>query len=67
MHERDLHCSRCDGEMRFEVPPCSDGHDECPELVCTRCSTAEVAVPLTMRVWLRANSSRIAPQQRRAA
>jgi hypothetical protein len=53
--------------MRFEVPPCADGHEECPELVCTRCGLAELTVPVTMRVLLRAGAGRVAPQQRRAA
>ena len=37
MKEHELRCVICDGDMLFEVPPCADGHDDCPELVCTRC------------------------------
>jgi ferredoxin-like protein FixX len=64
--ERELRCVLCDGDMLFEVPPCPDGHDECPELVCTRCGAAEVLVPITLHVWQHPRG-RIAPQQRRAA
>jgi hypothetical protein len=68
VRERDLRCSTCDGEMVFEVPPCRDGHDDCPELVCTGCGTAEVLVPITLRYWIRrSNSNRVVPLQRRAA
>jgi hypothetical protein len=52
--------------MVFEVPPCEDGHDDCPELICTGCGTAVVTVPIVLRVW-RPRGSRVAPQQRRAA
>jgi hypothetical protein len=65
--ERELRCAICDGDMLFEVPPCPDGHDECPELVCTRCGAAEVLVPVTLRYWRRPTGSRVAPHQRRAA
>jgi hypothetical protein len=64
--ERDMRCAICNGEMLFEVPPCPDGHDDCPELVCTGCGAAEVLVPVTLRVWQRPRG-RVAPQQRRAA
>ena len=37
VREREMHCAKCQGEMIFEVPPCEDGHDDCPELVCTGC------------------------------
>ncbi|HEX8348075.1 MAG TPA: hypothetical protein VF657_25595 [Actinoplanes sp.] len=67
MREREMHCATCDGEMVFEVPPCEDGHDDCPELICTGCGMAVVTVPVTMRVWMRPRGSRVAPQQRRAA
>jgi hypothetical protein len=67
VHERELRCVICDGDMLFEVPPCPDGHDECPELVCTRCGAAEVLVPVILRYWQRPRSGRVAPQQRRAA
>jgi hypothetical protein len=53
--------------MRFEIPPCEDGHDDCPELVCTGCGLAVVTAPITMRVWLRPKGARVAPMQRRAA
>ena len=63
MSERELRCVICDRDMMFEVPPCTDGHDECPELLCTRCGAAEVLFPLSLRV----RRFKIAPQQRRAA
>jgi hypothetical protein len=32
------HCSVCDGERRFEQPPCADGHgSDCPEWACVEC------------------------------
>jgi hypothetical protein len=65
--ERELRCVICDGDMLFEVPPCPDEHDECPELVCTRCGAAELLFPLTLRVWQRPTGSVSVPQQRRAA
>jgi hypothetical protein len=49
------------------VPPCEDGHDDCPELVCTGCGGAVVLVPITLRYWGRTRGRRVAPQQRRAA
>jgi hypothetical protein len=64
--DRELRCILCDGDMLFEVPPCPDGHDECPELVCTRCGAAEVLMPVTLHVWSHPKG-RIAPLQRRAA
>ena len=70
MSERELRCVICDGDMLFEVPPCEDGHDECPELVCTRCGLAEVVAPIVVHLWLNPQGRRsgwIAPQQRRAA
>jgi hypothetical protein len=71
VREREWRCISCDGEMLFEAPPCVDGHDECPELVCTGCGTAEVLAPVTLRYWIRgsgtARAKRIAPHQRRAA
>ena len=68
MRERELSCSACGGEMVFEVPPCRDGHDECPELVCTGCGAAEVLAPVTLRYWSRViGANRVAPLQRRAA
>ena len=63
MGERELRCVICDRDMMFEVPPCAEGHDECPELLCTRCGAAEVLFPLSLRV----RPFKIAPQQRRAA
>jgi hypothetical protein len=65
--ERELRCAICDGDMRFEVPPCPEGHDECPELVCTRCGAAEALIPVTLRYWQRPPGRRVAPHQRRAA
>jgi hypothetical protein len=70
VRERELRCPACEGEMVFEVPPCADGHDDCPELVCSGCGAAEVLAPVTLRYWFRgtgARSNRIAPLQRRAA
>ena len=70
MSERELRCVICDGDMLFEVPPCEDGHDECPELVCTRCGLAEVVAPIVVHLWLNPHTRRtswVAPQQRRAA
>jgi hypothetical protein len=68
--DREMRCATCDGEMVYEVPPCKDGHDECPELVCTGCGAAEVLVPVTLRYWYRPHqltTARVAPLQRRAA
>ncbi|GLY01780.1 hypothetical protein [Actinoplanes sp. NBRC 101535] len=68
MHERELRCVICDGDMLFEVPPCEDGHDECPELVCTRCGAAEVVAPIVVHFWPQSGPpGRVAPHQRRAA
>nr|WP_296069679.1 hypothetical protein [uncultured Actinoplanes sp.] len=69
MSERELRCAICDGDMLFEVPPCPDGHDECPELVCTRCGAAEVVAPIVVHMWFPGQNKRgwVAPQQRRAA
>ncbi|HEV7964963.1 MAG TPA: hypothetical protein VGP57_20645 [Actinoplanes sp.] len=76
MPEREMRCATCDGAMVYEVPPCGDGHDECPELVCTGCGAAEVLVPGTLRYWIRPQAgwgttgfrgTGVAPQQRRAA
>jgi hypothetical protein len=63
--ERELRCAICDKDMLFEVPPCADGHDDCPELLCTRCGAAELLFPQSLR--LRRDRGRIPPQQRRAA
>jgi hypothetical protein len=66
--ERELRCVICDGDMLFEVPPCADGHDECPELVCTRCGMAEVVAPIVVHLWPGKHGARPAlPHQRRAA
>ena len=69
MRERELRCVICGGDMLFEVPPCEDGHDDCPELVCTRCGAAEVVAPIVVHLLsLRPGGPRrVAPQQRRAA
>ena len=69
MSERELRCVICDGDMMFEAPPCGDGHDDCPELVCTRCGAAEVVAPIVVHLWLRPGTPRhrVAPHQRRAA
>ncbi|MBG0568143.1 hypothetical protein [Actinoplanes aureus] len=68
MQERELRCVICDGDMLFEVPPCADGHDECPELVCTRCGAAEVVAPIVVHLWLKPDGKRrVAPHQRRSA
>jgi hypothetical protein len=67
--ERELRCVICDGDMLFEVPPCDEGHEECPELVCTRCGMAEVVAPIVVHYYRPAPGMprRVAPQQRRAA
>jgi hypothetical protein len=66
--ERELRCIICDAEMPFEVPPCTDGHDECPELLCSRCGAAELLMPISLRISPHPGERRtIAPQQRRAA
>jgi hypothetical protein len=67
VRERELRCAACEGEMVFEVPPCADGHDDCPELVCTGCGAAEIIAPVVLRYWIRSKSNRVAPLQRRAA
>jgi hypothetical protein len=67
VQERELRCVICDGDMLFEVPPCEDGHDDCPELVCTRCGAAEVVAPIVVHLWMPGKGRRIAPAQRRAA
>jgi hypothetical protein len=67
VEEHELRCVICNGDMLFEVPPCVDGHDDCPELVCTRCGAAEVLAPVVLRVWRRPGGRRVAPQQRRVA
>ena len=36
------HCPGCRAERVVEQPPCLDGHDDCPEWVCTECGTAIV-------------------------
>jgi hypothetical protein len=36
------HCPGCRAERVVEQPPCMDGHDDCPEWVCTECGTAIV-------------------------
>jgi hypothetical protein len=73
--ERELRCAICDGDMMFEVPPCPDGHDDCPELVCTRCGAAEVVAPIVVHLWFQPRDApnqhgrprRVAPMQREAA
>lgn len=68
MQDRELRCAICDRDMTFEVPPCTDGHDECPELLCTRCGAAELLFPLSLRLTSTGTPRRrVAPQQRRAA
>ncbi|MBW6436800.1 hypothetical protein KZ829_23945 [Actinoplanes hulinensis] len=68
MQERELRCAICDGDMLFEVPPCEDGHDDCPELVCTRCGAAEVVAPIVVHLWMPSGEKRrVAPAQRSAA
>lgn len=68
MSERELRCVICDGDMLFEVPPCADGHDDCPELVCTRCGMAEVVAPIVVHLWpSHAGRMPRLPHQRRAA
>ncbi|GAB1645924.1 hypothetical protein [Krasilnikovia sp. MM14-A1259] len=69
MREREMHCVTCRRAMLFEMAAGEDA-DDCPELICTGCGTAEVLVPATLRVWMPTSdtrSHRVAPQQRRAA
>jgi len=40
------YCSFCAGERPFEVPPCADDHDDCPDLACTDCGFAVVFAPV---------------------
>lgn len=35
-------CAECREEQPFEVPPCEDGHDDCPDLACAVCGHAVV-------------------------
>lgn len=35
-------CGRCEADVEFEQPICTEHADQCPELVCTRCATAYV-------------------------
>jgi hypothetical protein len=37
-----LDCPECARPEMFEQPPCDDGHDPCPELICVTCTTAVV-------------------------
>ncbi|MEU8818064.1 hypothetical protein [Actinoplanes sp. NPDC048796] len=67
MSEREMRCVICDGDMMFEVPPCSDGHDDCPEMVCTRCGAAEVVAPIVVHWYGATRPRKIAPRQRQAA
>ena len=69
MSERVPRCVICDGDMMFEAPPCAEGQDDCPELVCTRCGAAEVVAPIVVHLWFQPGRPRrtVAPQQRRAA
>ena len=70
MSERELRCVICDGDMMFEVSPCPDDHDDCPEMVCTRCGAAEVVAPIVVHLWFQPQGQqhrKIAPQQRQAA
>jgi hypothetical protein len=39
-------CSTCGDERPFERPPCVDGHDDCPELICVDCGSAVVLADL---------------------
>jgi hypothetical protein len=65
--ERELRCVICDGDMMFEVPPCTDDHDDCPELICTRCGAAEVVAPIVVHLWSNTPTTTVVPHQRRAA
>jgi hypothetical protein len=44
---RTEHCAGCDAERTFEQPPCPDGHDECPEFLCTACGGTLLLVMAT--------------------
>jgi hypothetical protein len=68
MEDREMYCATCRADVRFDAPPCPDGHEDgCPELLCTRCGTAMLVAPLELRAVLRTGGSQVAPQQRRAA
>jgi transposase-like protein len=36
------YCPGCRADRVVEQPPCLDGHEDCPEWVCTECGTAIV-------------------------
>lgn len=40
-----LPCCSCGVETLFETPPCADGHEDCPERVCTGCGAAVLLGP----------------------
>ncbi len=67
MREREIYCATCQAEALFEVPPCQDDHEDCPELLCSGCGAAILIAPLTVRVWWRPRGTWQAPHQRRAA
>ena len=67
MPEQEPRCAICNGDMTFEVPPCPDGHDACPELVCTRCGAAEVVAPIVVHLNWKPPHPQLVPHQRRAA
>lgn len=33
-------CAVCCRESLFQAPPCTDEHDDCPELLCVGCGAA---------------------------
>lgn len=43
MRDTEQYCPSCAAIVACEQPPCPDGHDECPEWICTLCGTALLA------------------------
>jgi hypothetical protein len=38
-------CAVCGGPQPLDVPPCADGHDDCPDRLCASCGWAFVVDP----------------------
>lgn len=43
MRDTEQYCPSCAALVACEQPPCQDGHDDCPEWVCTLCGAAFLA------------------------
>lgn len=67
MAEQLMFCETCATETLFEVPPCLDGHDDCPELMCTVCGTAILLAPVIVWSFTHPRGATVAPRQRRWA